>query len=547
MAGENVDTTYKRTSLQKTEDFEIVSIEWTQTSLSPMHHHAGSQCLVLVQEGVFENTLDLGSKKEVQVLEVGQVLNTPLEAHHSMRCLSATGKTLHIYTPRIKDESIPSRFKAGSLDLQRKNLKLAEPTRLDILRRDLREIRDQSLSTNSVYFMNQLFSGLMPQTLLAEEVIAETKTTLATYEASPVFSQIEVEVIEALGKIIGWPEGNRDGVNVPGGSAANFMALHCARQKKFPEFKTKGMNGKPCQVFVSGEAHYSFKKACAVLGMGVENLIQTPVDEKGRMIPSALDHLLKISEEKNCTPLLVCGTSGTTVLGAFDPIDEIADVCRRHDVWLHVDGAWGGPAIFSERLRPLMKGIELADSMTFDAHKLLGAGLPCSFLLTRHKGLLLEANDVSGADYLFHGANSVTDLNADRGKSSWQCGRRADALSFWTLWKSLGTKGLGEFVERLLAVRDQTLAWIQTQSRLRLVGSPDFLNICVRVEPPSPSDNAEDWSRIVRESLKDKNLALVNYSQNSDGPFLRLILAHPRLQLEDVKQILQWALDVSCY
>ncbi len=529
---------YVRKVLHQTDSFEVVSIEWSKGSQTPAHNHGWSQCLVSIESGVFENTLDSGIKTEIQRLEAGQVLNTPIGARHDMRCLSAGGRTLHVYTPKIQERSDLGQFKIESTAHFKNDLKLSEATSIEPLKKIMTAIREHSITTQSPYFMNQLFSGILPQMLLAEDLISQTKTTMATFEASPAFSTIELEVIESLGKMIGWPEGQREGVGVPGGSAANFMAVHCARQKKFPDIKKSGMDGTKLRIFTSTEAHYSLKKACAALGLGTDNLIHVPVDNQGRMIPEKLDHLISDSLDQGFVPLMVSATSGTTVLGAFDPIDKLSAVCKKYDVWLHADGAWGGPVLFSERSRHLVRGIELADSMTFDAHKLFGASLTCSFFLTQHSGLLLEANDVSGGDYLFHS----DDPNIDRGKFSWQCGRRAEAVSFWTIWKSLGTTGLGDFVDHFAKIRDDLLPWIETQPRLELIARPDFLNVCVRIKPPASKVGVADWSKVVRESLKEKNLAMVNYSSDTNGTFLRLILAHPYLQTEHVKQILEWAL-----
>jgi glutamate/tyrosine decarboxylase-like PLP-dependent enzyme len=253
-----------------------------------------------------------------------------------------------------------------------------------------------------------------------------------------------------------------------------------------------------------------------------------------------LDRLLTLSRENGAVPLMVAATSGTTVRGSFDELPLLAEICGRHKVWLHADAAWGGPALFSSKLRHLVQGIDFADSVTFDAHKLFGASVTSSFFLTRHERILLEANDVAGGDYLFHAA----DPNLDRGRLSWQCGRGADAFSFWTIWKSLGTEGLGVFVERLISIREESTAWIEEQPRLELIGEPDYLNLCVRVRPPVGVVN-KDWSRVVREQLKNENRAMVNFSANAEGSFLRLILAHPYLTFAHVQQILTWALEVN--
>jgi glutamate/tyrosine decarboxylase-like PLP-dependent enzyme len=536
MSEPNENLSYKRTTLYQSEFFEVVSVEWTDKSISPLHAHGWSECSVLIEEGVFEDSMELGFKKEIRILEMRQGFYTPVGAHHEFRCLSPNGKTLHVYTPKMNDRSLSDRFSSDFSESLKRDLHLSEPTRLDNLQKILGAVRDQSISTRSPYFMNQLFSGTSPQMLLAESLIAQTKTTMATFEASPVLSTVETEVIEALGEKIGWPTGSRDGVSVPGGSAANFMALHCARQKKFPEFKKKGMNGQKFKVFVSEDAHYSFQKAVVALGFGSDSLVSVPVDQSGRMKVSELTRLL---EESDATPLMVCATAGTTVRGAFDPIEELAALCKQKGIWLHVDAAWGGPALFSKKISSLVLGIAQADSVTFDAHKLFGANLTSSFILTRHSGLLLEANDVSGGDYLFHSDSKVF----DRGKASWQCGRKADALSFWTIWKSVGTEGLGQFVDYLISVRNETLDWIKGEPRLELVSTPEYLNVCVRVKS-LVGESGKDWSQKVREELKSKNLAMVNYSADANGSFLRLILTHPHLEFKHVRQILEWALEV---
>lgn len=527
---------YKRNLLYQNEMFEVAVLEWSSADISELHGHGWSQCMILVQEGIFENTVDLGFKTEIQVLEKGQVAVTPTGAKHKLRCLSSTGKTLHVYTPKIGEISDSRKFN-GKMDGLEERLKITEALTLSQLRTVMSEIREKSISTHSPMFMNQLFSGVLPQMLMAEELLAQSRSTMATTEASPVFSRIEEEVIGALGELIGWSKAQRQGIAVPGGSAANFMALHCARQRAFPNIRKEGFSGKRFKVYASVDAHYSMKKACIVLGFGSDSLSVVPVDEKGRMNPQALNQMIENDKKNNFQPLMVCATAGTTVFGAFDPLELVSSVCKTHDLWMHVDAAWGGPALFSQTLAPLMKGVQLANSVTFDAHKLFGANLTSSFFLTRHEQILFEANDVSGGDYIFHeGA-------FDRGRLSWQCGRSAEAVSFWAIWKSVGTAGLGCFADRLVKIREETLMYIKSESRMQLVSDPEYLNICVRIHPPIGHD--QDWSKRVRSQLIERDIAMVNYSANSEGSFLRLILAHPYLEFCHVKEILSQALRVE--
>ncbi|MGE3758999.1 MAG: pyridoxal-dependent decarboxylase [Pseudobdellovibrionaceae bacterium] len=528
-----------REILFQTELFEIVSIVWTENSVSQMHAHGWSACLVLIEEGEFENKLDMGVKCETKKYSAGQVVSTPVGAHHELKCVSARGKTLHVYTPKINVLESGGRFHPGIQNELNRDLSLGTAINADDLRDVLKRAQESAISTESPYFMNQLFSGVIPQMLIAEEFIARTKTTLATSEASPVHSRMEEEVVGRLCRRIGWGSESSRGITVPGGSAANIMALHCARHRTFPSMKVHGHYHSPMKIFVSENAHYSFKKACAVLGLGLHCVVSVATDAEGRMVPEVLREKIEACLRAGEIPLMVVATAGTTVHGAFDPIRPLAEICWRYNIWLHVDGAWGGPVLFSRKLAGLIDGIELADSLTFDAHKLFGASLTCSFFLTKHKEILLQANDVSGADYLFHENDSL-----DRGRLSWQCGRSADAVSFWTIWKSLGDEGLGEFVDRQVSLRDETVKWIEGQPRLEIVARPSYLNLCVRILAPD-GRRLPEWSRFVRERMKASDLCLVNYSSDSQGTFLRLILAHPFLTTAHLRQILEWALSIG--
>jgi glutamate/tyrosine decarboxylase-like PLP-dependent enzyme len=362
---------------------------------------------------------------------------------------------------------------------------------------------------------------------------------MATKEASPIFSKIETEIIEKLCDVINWPSDSRNGITVPGGSNSNFMAIHCARQSKFPNIKKFGMDGKKIKIFISEDAHYSFEKACIVLGFGIDSLKKIRVDDFGKMDVKHLKEEILNSFKNHETPLCVCATAGTTVFGAFDPLSEIANICRQYNIWFHVDAAWGGPVLFSKNYKHLLHGIHLADSITFDAHKLFGASLTCSFYLTSHKNILQEANDVFGGQYLFHDNSS----DIDRGRLSWQCGRRPDFFSFWAIWKSVGSIGLGDFVDKLYKIRDDVIDWIKDNPRIVIIKKPEYLNLCLKIKPPTEEYNESDWSKKVRNFLLEKNISMINYSKSGEDYFLRLIFVNAFLKFEHIESILRQVLD----
>ncbi|XP_074261882.1 acidic amino acid decarboxylase GADL1 isoform X6 [Saimiri boliviensis] len=245
-----------------------------------------------------------------------------------------------------------------------------------------RDVIRYSVKTNHPRFFNQLYAGLDYYSLVARFMTEALNPSVYTYEVSPVFLLVEEAVLKKMIAFIGWKEG--DGIFNPGGSVSNMYAMNLARYKYRPDIKEKGLFGLPRLIlFTSAECHYSMKKAASFLGIGTENVCFVETDGRGKMIPEDLEKKVWQARKEGAAPFLVCATSGTTVLGAFDPLDEIADICERHSLWLHVDASWGGSALMSRKHRKLLHGIHRADSVAWNPHKMLMAGIQCCALLVK--------------------------------------------------------------------------------------------------------------------------------------------------------------------
>uniref|UniRef100_A0A8C0T153 Glutamate decarboxylase like 1 n=1 Tax=Canis lupus familiaris TaxID=9615 RepID=A0A8C0T153_CANLF len=243
-----------------------------------------------------------------------------------------------------------------------------------------------SVKTNHPRFFNQLYAGLDYYSLVARFMTEALNPSVYTYEVSPVFLLVEEAVLKKMIEFIGWKEG--DGIFNPGGSVSNMYAMNLARYKYCPDIKEKGLSGLPRLIlFTSAECHYSMKKAASFLGIGTENVCFVETDGRGKMIPAELEKQIWQASKEGAAPFLVCATSGTTVLGAFDPLDEIADICEKHGLWLHVDASWGGSALMSRKHRKLLHGIHRADSVAWNPHKMLMAGIQCCALLVKDKSV----------------------------------------------------------------------------------------------------------------------------------------------------------------
>jgi sulfinoalanine decarboxylase len=518
---------YIRTSLYRTGEFEIVQCEWKSGSFSPQHDHGWSQCRFLIEEGLFENRVQTGFSDETTLLKAGDVVTSLVGAKHEFRCLSETGKTLHVYTPTLNKEIRTDEFESLT-EIQIREL---IPISLEIdglsqaqLLEISQKIKNKNLPNPSPFLMSEICYGVSPEMLLAEEVISSSATNADFLNENPLFLNTEQEVIRNLGQLTGWPSQLIEGATVPSLISVHSLALQCARHKFNPDFKKKGISIQPIfKIFISAESDGLLEKAVVSLGFGSQNLILIRSDSTGKMRAEDLEQEIQRCLENKDVPLLVCATAGTPILGAIDPIAQLADICEKYGIWLHVDAAWGGPLLFSESKKKLLKGISRSQSMAFDAHKFLGANVNCNFFLTQCRGLLNETFGI--------------------GNQPWQGRRRPDAFSLWMIWKSAGLKGLAATIDRLYRVQAETVDFILGHPRLKLVCEPEFFNICVRILPPDPMENEKNWSKKVQEILRHKKQARISSFSDSKGSFLRLILSRRDLNFQNTKQILQWAIE----
>uniref|UniRef100_A0A8C1IG67 Cysteine sulfinic acid decarboxylase n=1 Tax=Cyprinus carpio TaxID=7962 RepID=A0A8C1IG67_CYPCA len=314
----------------------------------------------------------------------------------------------------------------------------------------VQDVARYSVKTCHPRFFNQLFAGVDYHALTGRLLTETLNTSQYTYEVAPVFVLMEEEVLRKLRSLVGWSEG--DGIFCPGGSMSNMYAMNIARYWAFPQVKTQGLWATPrMAIFTSQQSHYSMKKAAAFLGIGTDNIFIVQADESGSMIPEDLEAKIMQAKSKDAVPFFVNATAGTTVQGAFDPLNHIADISERNGMWMHIDAAWGGSVLFSKKHKHLVSGIERANSVTWNPHKMLLTGLQCSVILFRDTTNLLMHCHSANATYLFQ-QDKFYDTSLDTGDKSIQCGRKVDCLKLWLMWKAIGTHGLSERVDKAFAL-----------------------------------------------------------------------------------------------
>jgi aromatic-L-amino-acid decarboxylase len=217
---------------------------------------------------------------------------------------------------------------------------------------------------------------------------------LGGWRLSPAATEIELALIRWFGERFGLPASS-GGLLVSGGAMATFTALKAMRDQRMGlEIRERGVAGRgPVAIYASSEVHVTTDRAADMLGLGTAAVRKVPVDDGWRMRVDALREAIGRDRAAGVLPLAVVATAGTVATGAIDPLDKIANVCAQENLWLHVDGAYGGPAAFSDKLRPLLSGIERADSIAFDPHKWMYTPQSGGCVLVRERRVLNESFD----------------------------------------------------------------------------------------------------------------------------------------------------------
>ena len=300
----------------------------------------------------------------------------------------------------------------------------------------------------------------------ADRIAAAFNPQLATATTSPAAIEIEAHVIRAVAARLGLADAT--GHFTTGGSEANATALLCALTRAHSGFVQDGARafaGRPV-FYASRECHLAWVKIAVQVGLGRASARLVPTDGSGRMDPAALQAAIDQDRATGAIPVMIVATAGTTNAGMIDPLGACADIAAREAAWFHVDAAWGGAAAASDRLRPVLAGIERADSITLDAHKWLATTMGCGMLLTRHAAVLSEAFAVSTTFM-----PSFT-LALDPYVTTLQWSRRFVGLRLFLALAAAGWSGYAAHVERAVDLVDRLRAGLLAEGWRVLNQSP---------------------------------------------------------------------------
>jgi len=350
------------------------------------------------------------------------------------------------------------------------------PVPLEVATGDvMRHLRAGTVHVTSPRYFGLFNPSVREAGVVADALAALYNPQLAAWSHAPAACAIERHTLGQLARLLGWDPNPAHATFTTGGAESNLSALLAALSHHCPTWDTGGVAGLGARpaVYLSAEGHHSFVKIARMTGLGTDALRLVPTTARLTLDPGALAARMDADRAAGWHPLLVVGTAGTTGAGAVDPLAAIAEVAAARGAWFHVDAAWGGLAAFVPRLRPLLAGVERADSVTWDAHKGLSVPMGAGMFFCRHSAAAARAFAVS-TSYMPPsvpsgmpdpvGGDAAEGPGPDPYATTAQWSRRAIGLKVFLALAELGVDGYGALLDHQARVAD-TL-----RDRLRAAG-----------------------------------------------------------------------------
>jgi len=375
---------------------------------------------------------------------------------------------------------------------------------------------------------------------LADLISGILNNGMSVFEMGPTAGALEVTVIDWMLEKVGWQPTGRNGARLPasgglpgggvlthGGSLANFTALLAARAAVAPEAWQEGTPG-DLVVLAPATAHYSMARGVATMGLGTDALVEVPSDETGRILPDDLPAALASVIESGKRVMALCANACATATGLYDPLQEVGAFCRDHGIWFHVDGAHGASALLHPQERRRMAGVALADSLTWDAHKLLQTSALCAAVLFRDGRHLLGTFQQNAA-YVLDGTREI---GHDFIGHQFECTKSPLGLKLFLVLAMAGEealeKNVGVLWERTRQIHDQ----IAARPGFHVLCTPESNILCFR-----HAGDDEEQSR-VRQELMKKGDFLLSQADVAGKRWLRMTVMNPLTDEATIRSLL---------
>jgi L-2,4-diaminobutyrate decarboxylase len=417
----------------------------------------------------------------------------------------------------------------------------------DIVRLYLRT----GIQVHSPGYMGRQFSGVVPLAGLVDFVSSISNQPSSFYEAGQLPNVAEQIMAAELGDLIGWPPDTFAMVTTSGGSLANLTALLAARNRRYagvwergawdhaPSRATRG--GRPA-IAAGADVHYSVSRTAGILGIGESHVIRLPLDDEGQIRPDLVRPALDDAHHRGLDVFCLVATAGTTSRGAFDPLGPLADIAQERDLWLHVDGAHGASLLVSDTLRGRVGDVRRADSLTWDAHKMMFVPAPCTLLFYRRQEDSRQAFH-QDASYVFSKTPDAHSL-LDSGDRNLECTKRPMIMALWVLWALRGKTFFAHKIEYLCHLTRLAHRILLDEPDFEVLHTPESNILCFRYHPAHLLDSdVHAFQQTVRERVRRRGRFFISQVDIKGVTALRVVMTnhrttgdHFRMLLDEIRE-----------
>jgi len=378
--------------------------------------------------------------------------------------------------------------------------------------------------------------------ILAEFLTSALGAQCMKWETSPAATELEEAVMIWLRKMTGLPN-HFEGVIQDSGSTSTLCAILTARENADHfDVNDNGLSGKQAfRVYCSAEAHSSVEKATKIAGIGKNNLVKIGLDKEFRMRPDLLDLAIQQDIIKGMKPICVVAAIGTTGSTAIDPLDEIAEICRKYNLWLHIDAAFAGSALILPEYRWMIKGVEFADSIVFNPHKWLFTNFDCSAYFVKNSETLINTFKLI-PEYL---KTQIPEHVNDYSNWGIQLGRRFRALKLWFVIRSFGVTGLQEKLRTQIAIAGSLKTWIKNHPDFEIMAPVHFNLVCFRFHPSgiNDADQLNNLNEKLLLALNNTGKLYISHTKLDGCYTLRMVTGQTHVTLTHVERA--WKLIIE--
>ncbi len=389
-----------------------------------------------------------------------------------------------------------------------------------------------SLHLHHPKYMGHQVVPPVPLAALTELLCALLNNSMAVYEVGPLSSAMEKVIVNWMASVLGMGQ-EAGGILTSGGSSGNLTGLLAARQHQTDyNIWEEGTNtARPLAIMVSAEAHYSMSRAVKIMGWGEKGIIKIPLNKRKEVDFHMLEHCYQQAITEGKQVIAVVGNACSTSTGSYDPLEEMATFCQAHRLWFHVDGAHGAGAILTQKYRHLVKGIEKADSVVIDFHKML----LCPALTTA----VIFKNDQLAQEIF---AQKASYLLANEKKGNWfdiaaktlECTKKMMSVKIYTLLRTYGPQLFADYITRTYDLAKEFAAQITRSPDFQLAMEPAANIVCFRFTPNNTKPTElDELNTNIRNRIKEDGEFYIVQTVIDGAVYLRTTLMNPFTSIHD--------------